>query len=629
MPKESTKISFGTGKDLSGYGDCGKAAILDPSAIEGVIDGDKALRLGGWNLRASAGDGWKDALAADDAGVYLAKGKERYAMVLRIPVPAEGTYRVRVTLRGPKDPVGAVPGLTLYAGRRNVIRRNVELAPGEEKVVDFTTLVAPYIPALTSVPFAENAIYISITGAGGIARVEFRDCIAPVIWVAGDSTLTDQNAPYPYYPLGSCAGWAQAIAQYFNDAAVCNQAHSGMTGNCFRQDGHWDIVEKRIKAGDVFLMQFGHNDQKRRNLQAYGGYLDNLRWYCTKVKEKGAFPVILSPISRIPGQDERGRWISILKLHAQAARTAAEECDVPFIDLHAMTLEKWCNLGQEKSHDYFNPGDITHTNDYGAQLISEYVVTQIAEQEIEPLVGWLGEGWKAIVKKILRSQAANSANRNAIFGPEGDTRELPKEPAGPDIFAKISMPYIDLEGVSTEDKAALEKCFRGGMFDPCVMHLHPQEPMPRAQLMMVLFKALRISKGQGYCGKYCDISPYEWDTGYIQACVERDLVDPSTVSWDRFRPDDDLTVEEFADFLIRGLRSVKPEALGEAAGEAPSLAGSLKLVQKLGLLPEKVAAEPKRAITRAELYISLGKAMDMLHSAQSALPSDVEMHPVH
>ena len=40
----------------------------------------------------------------------------------------------------------------------------------------------------------------------------------PVIWIAGDSTLTDQNAGVPYYPYGSCAGWAQTLARFIDKA---------------------------------------------------------------------------------------------------------------------------------------------------------------------------------------------------------------------------------------------------------------------------------------------------------------------------------------------------------------------------------------------------------------------------
>ena len=77
------------------------------------------------------------------------------------------------------------------------------------------------------------------------------------------------------------------MLQYFDGLAVCNQAHGGMTTNCFRDDGHWDIVCRNIRPGDIFMMEFGHNDQKRRNLRPFGQYAANLRWYIHEIRKTG------------------------------------------------------------------------------------------------------------------------------------------------------------------------------------------------------------------------------------------------------------------------------------------------------------------------------------------------------
>ncbi|MCR4902832.1 MAG: hypothetical protein K6A23_08235, partial [Butyrivibrio sp.] len=382
---------------------------------------------------------------------------------------------------------------------------------------------------------------------------------------------------------------------YFENIAVNNQAHSGMTSNCFRDDGHWDIVYSRIKEGDIFMLQFGHNDQKRRNLAAFKGYADNLRWYVSKIREKKAYPILLSPISRIPFEDG-GKMRSLLQSHADATKTVADELNVPFIDLHRITMEYWCSLG-ENAHDYFMPGDITHTNEYGAIYIAGQIARNIRDRHIMPLCA-----------DITGVQAST-------FLPDSDTKDLPKEPAG-GMF-EIDIPYIDIEGIPQYDD--MVKALRYGLLDPCVMHLHPTEEMPRAQLLMVLFKALRISGKRPYNGKFCDLSRFEWDSSYVEACIDENLIDPLTTPNDRFRPDAALTAGEFASFVIRGMEEDKSK-------RDISINKCLEKAINLNIVPGHYKADD--IICRADCYAGLVHMMDMAGNTAKALPKDVEVHPV-
>ena len=456
-------------------------------------------------------------------------------------------------------------------------------------MISFITYVSPYIPAMTSIPMEEKAIYISYTGHhASISQITITETNAPVLYIAGDSTLTDQNALYPYYPYGSCGGWAQMLAQYFPTVAICNQARSGMTTNCFRDDGHWDIILKHIRPGDIVMLQFGHNDQKRRNLAAFGGYINNLRRYISEIRS------VISPISRIPFEDN-GKFRSLLSTHALACQAVADECNVPFIDLHSLTLEKWIDLGEPDVHDYFM--DITHTNDYGANLIASYVVSEIQRQNIAPLT----------------SCPVNPVSDT--FTPDQDTKEVPSESTSGGTF-DMDIPYVDIAGIPQYNN--MVEALRLGLLDPCVMHLHPTAVMPRAQFLMVFFKALRLSGKRPYLGQFSDLSRYEWDSSYVQACIEENLIDPDTVSKTHFRPDDALSAAEYASFLIRGCHNVTERniSLKECYSDA---------VAK-GFLPDYYA--PDAAITRADCYQGLVILMKYLHSTEQALPSDAELHPV-
>jgi hypothetical protein len=86
------------------------------------------------------------------------------------------------------------------------------------------------------------------------------------------------------------------------------------------------------------------------------------------------------------GFDEQGRARSSLSEYAEAARHAARNLDVAFIDLNAMSKVLYEALGPEKSARAFAaPGgnvDNTHHNNYGSYELSKCVVQAIKEQKL-------------------------------------------------------------------------------------------------------------------------------------------------------------------------------------------------------------------------------------------------------
>jgi hypothetical protein len=164
-------------------------------------------------------------------------------------------------------------------------------------------------------------------------------------------------------------------------------------------------------------------------------------------------------------------------------------------------------------------------------------------------------------------------------------------------------------------KVALENW----LLDPCVMHLHPNEVMPRGQFLMVYFKALRISGKRPYLGEFCDLSRYEWDSGYVQACVEEGLIDATTVAGGRFRPDEALTVGEFASFCVRGITANRGE-------RDISMEVCFDKAREIGVVDSNALMDA--FITRAECYLGLVRVMEILGNLEVGLPEGVEVHPV-
>lgn len=565
-----------------GYG------FVDLDNIPGKTKSEQSLYCGGWNIRNFAQNDWKNNFTATDDSIKLINS--RFVMIFKFLVPEDGSYRISIESIAGNE---GISNMAVFCGRRNLVEQNINVKPNATYRKSFFTYVSPYIPAMTSIPCKEKAIYISITGKHAqISKITIEKQPTTTIFIAGDSTLTDQNALFPYYPYGSCAGWAQRLLQFFPNIAVNNQAHSGMTTNCFRDDGHWNILYNHICEGDIVILQFGHNDQKRRNLSAFNGYAANLRWYIKEIQQKKAYPILVSPISRIPFE-ENGSMHSLLNNYAEACKMVANEYQIPFIDLHTFTFNKWCELGVEASHDYFMKGDITHTNDYGADLIANMVISEIKRQSIYSL---------------------SNIDKDVIL--EFDTKDVPIE-ASSGTNSTIEIPYVDIDGIS--QYSDMVKALNFGLLDPCVMHLHPDKTIPRAQFLMVFFKALRISGKRPYTGEFCDIAKYEWDSAYVQTCIEENLIDLSTTPNRRFRPDNPLTQEEYANFLVRGLQADK-------SYRNLSLAETFYTAKNLGFIKENVF--PKDYIKRADCYAGLVKLMNLLNTTFKSLPADTEIHPV-
>lgn len=602
------------------------ARTLKPTASE------QALKSGGWNRRVF------------EQNEYF---PDREVIIIRAEVPTFGTYRVRVRITSGSEKLEKI---VLFAGRRNLMDRGVVIEAGASYEKEFYTAVTPYIPALSSKRCEEKAIYVSLTGKNLISFEEnsvspvlrgdvsvditIEEKQVPVIWIAGDSTLTDQNAGMPYFPKDSCGGWAQMLSGFIKDAAVCNMAHSGLTSNCFRDDGHYAIVQEFIKPGDLFLIQFGHNDQKRRNLSAFKGYYKNLVRYVEEITAVGAHAVICSPISRIPltlserDAGELGMPIhySLLASYAKAARKAAKDSNAFFVDLHALTFDKWVSAG-ERASDFFIKGDITHTNDQGAMLIAEYFMGECRKGDDCPL-------------------APYDNGRTADFDEKTcDMEEAPAEVAASD-FPGVELPYVDIPEIS--DCIFINEALKYGILDPCVMHLHPDDEMPRAQFLMSMFKAFRKTGVRPYHKKYEDIAVDEWDSGYVQALIDENLIDDITIKRIGnklfFRPDDALSYGEYASLLIRFMEKDKSK-------RNISMEDCLKKAYELDIIGDickgnendfefcddneinsdgpdyKIAGCPY--ISRAKAYRGLARMMDIIGGMGTALPADAEVHPAH
>ena len=203
----------------------------------------------------------------------------------------------------------------------------------------------------------------------------------PDIYLIGDSTVDDNQPPF--------RGWGWALPKYVREGvSVHNHALSGCSTRSFLEEGLWDPVEKALSAGDLLLIQFGHNDEKddERHTDPDTSYPENLWRFCREALAKGAHPILLTPVSR--------RFFVgggfLLYTHGEyplAVRKLAAEKQIPLIDLKRASRELYRSLGEEKTAELFvrlapgeNPDfpdghdDKTHFNAFGADRICVLVV---------------------------------------------------------------------------------------------------------------------------------------------------------------------------------------------------------------------------------------------------------------
>ncbi len=291
-------------------------------------------------------------------------------VMFRADVPHSGNYRVEVNATN--DGQEAL----IFLERRRLY--SLEPFSGTMNF-SFTCNVCDIIPEHKERIYRDSSLDIAWAGEGlTVNAVEIREQACPTIFIAGDSTVTDQPADYPYSPGTSYSGWGQMLSAYLNDTvAVSNHAHSGLTTESFRKEGHYSIISKDIAPGDYFFMQFGHNDQKLDHLRQNTGYRENLIRYIDEIRERGAFPVIVTSLARNTWFNNGEAYNDLLKDYAEECLVIGREYDVPVLDLHRFSMELVMREGLEESRKYYFPGDLSHTNDFGAYLMAGYIASEM------------------------------------------------------------------------------------------------------------------------------------------------------------------------------------------------------------------------------------------------------------
>ncbi|MGP3976227.1 rhamnogalacturonan acetylesterase [Streptomyces sp. 8N114] len=198
--------------------------------------------------------------------------------------------------------------------------------------------------------------------------------------VAGDSTAAQK-----YADAAPETGWGMALPFFLHSAsAVSNHAVDGRSSKSFLDEGRLAVVLKEIGPGDVLLVQFGHNDEKREDpsrwTEPWTTYQASLRQYVTGARARGARPVLATPAER-RNFDSAGEARPTHGTYPAAMRALAEEEGVALLDIQALSLALWQRLGAEETKKYFNwtaaGHDNTHFAPPGAIEVARLVARQL------------------------------------------------------------------------------------------------------------------------------------------------------------------------------------------------------------------------------------------------------------
>lgn len=206
------------------------------------------------------------------------------------------------------------------------------------------------------------------------------------IYLIGDSTVDDSREPF--------RGWGWALPELVRPGIqVRNHALSGRSTRSFWEEGLFEPVYQALTAGDLLLIQFGHNDEKddERHTDPQTTYPENLWRYCRMAMEKGAQPILFTPVARRYFAGDT----SVLYTHGEyplAVRTLAKERGIPLCDLKKDSRALYLKLGKERTAELFvrlAPGeneefpegheDFTHFNALGAKVIAALAARELLE----------------------------------------------------------------------------------------------------------------------------------------------------------------------------------------------------------------------------------------------------------
>lgn len=252
------------------------------------------------------------------------------------------------------------------------------------------------------------ALFLSMLLLGGFFTMdgrlaqaaEKRETSAPfsgVIWIAGDSIASDHSDNANNGDPRPLVGWGEVIGDYL-DARVHNEARSGRSSKSYvNENNNYKTIMKEIKAGDIFFIQFGHNDENssaklHTDPDGTSAEEGSYKWYLAEkyinpALEAGAYPVLCTSVARylVKGGvlEEQSHASYVKAMKELAAEYEEKGIQIPVIDCHEYTKQLYTSDIEEGASyhalvkDSAGSGeklDTTHYCEKGARNLALYII---------------------------------------------------------------------------------------------------------------------------------------------------------------------------------------------------------------------------------------------------------------
>lgn len=310
-------------------------------------------------------------------GYESGSDKVRYFSV-KVP---EGNHRVTITLGSET----ATTNTTIKAELRRLMMENVSTEVGE--IVSHSFIVntrTPLIEDSSKVSLKQpretideawawdDRITLEINGSNpGVRSIVIEPATVPTLYLCGDSTSCDQGKE----PFNS---WGQMITRFFQPSiAVANHGESGESVASSLRARRFEKVYHLLKPGDFVMVQFGHNDMKNGNSDAYRAHLTEI---VAEVKKRGAELILITSMERMSGIKKN----TLLDFPEQVRLVAAQQ-RVTLIDLQAHSQTLYQAVGAKDLAKLFafadGKQDGTHHNNYGSYQLAQCVLHDLQKQK--------------------------------------------------------------------------------------------------------------------------------------------------------------------------------------------------------------------------------------------------------
>lgn len=233
------------------------------------------------------------------------------------------------------------------------------------------------------------------------------------VFLAGDSTVKDYSAGAINNSGANRVegSWGEFLGNLLDSSkyAVMDYAEGGRSSKTFIDDGFLDKITNQMYAGDYLFIQFGHNDCAYTYADRYvpigtpdangvyptteGTYKYYLQKYIDAAKDKGATPVLVTPVSRLYFNAD-----GTIKAHhddntssndayVTAVKQLAQENGIECIDMFSVTKAMYEDAYKADStasgevsnlaSRLFAPGEKTHHSKLGGFAVACKLAEQI------------------------------------------------------------------------------------------------------------------------------------------------------------------------------------------------------------------------------------------------------------